>query len=455
MPFFFLFYSEITYIRMPGNRIFIGFNLKEIPDFREKLLQWAFGTYNRIAFLNSNSFNSDKHGEYESILAIGETQAIRINNNSTDAFNALKEFADSCNDWIFGFMSYDLKNQVEQLKSENYDGIRMPLMYFFRPEVLFILKKNSIEIGLPDKTDKNHEEIFNSIINTSKGIPLSQNVDIQPRLSKKEYIKNIEIIKEHIQLGDIYEMNYCFEFYAENAEICPITSYQKLNESSPAPFSVFFRLDDKYLLSSSPERYLKKNRKHIMSQPIKGTIHRGYSPEEDEKLKEQLFNDQKERSENVMIVDLVRNDLSRIAKKDSVKVEELYGIYSFAKVHQMISTVSCEMNDSVHFTDVIKATFPMGSMTGAPKIRAMELAEKYEITKRGLYSGAVGYITPEKDFDFNVVIRSVLYNEKSKYLSFMAGSAITARSEPEKEHKECLLKAKAMAAVFGQKILFD
>ena len=152
-----------------------------------------------------------------------------------------------------------------------------------------------------------------------------------------------------------------------------------------------------------------------------------------------------------MIVDLVRNDLSRIAKKDSVKVDELFGVYTFDQVHHMISTISCELREDKGLKDVFEATFPMGSMTGAPKIRAMELIEKFEQTKRGLYSGAVGYISPEGDFDFNVVIRSMQYNALNKYLSFMVGGAITIGSDAELEYEECLVKAKALFEVLEEK----
>ena len=159
------------------------------------------------------------------------------------------------------------------------------------------------------------------------------------------------------------------------------------------------------------------------------------------------MNSAKDRSENVMVVDLVRNDLSKVCKEGTVRVDELYGIYSFPQVHQMISTVSGELKEEVCFTDILKATFPMGSMTGAPKNKVMHLIEKYEQTKRGIFSGAVGYISPNGDFDFNVVIRSIMYNADTSYLSFQTGSAITFYSDPEKEWEECLLKAEAIKVV--------
>jgi para-aminobenzoate synthetase component 1 len=242
------------------------------------------------------------------------------------------------------------------------------------------------------------------------------------------------------------------EFFAENAFVDPLSIYQKLSSTSPNPFSALYKLDDKWLICASPERFLKREGNKILSQPIKGTSSRFLQNiNKDEKSRHDLFVSEKDRSENVMVVDLVRNDLARICKEGTVKVDELFGIYSFPQVHQMISTVSGELKEEISFTEIIKATFPMGSMTGAPKRRVLELIDKYERSGRGIFSGAVGYITPEGDlpgrqagFDFNVVIRSIMYNGFEKYLSFMAGSGITFYSDAEKEYEECLLKAAAM-----------
>jgi para-aminobenzoate synthetase component I len=250
----------------------------------------------------------------------------------------------------------------------------------------------------------------------------------------------VEQIKKHIHVGDIFEMNFCQEFFIENTEVNPYTLFQKLNTIAQAPFTAFYKLKDKFALCASPERYLKKEGQTLTSQPIKGTSKRGNTEGVDEALKNTLFNDPKNRSENVMIVDLVRNDLGKICEAGSIKVSELFGIYSFPTVHQMISTVTGTVRPEFDNTDVLRATFPMGSMTGAPKVRAMQLIEKYERTRRGLYSGAIGYITPESDFDFNVLIRSILYNQNNHYLSFQVGGAIVADSDAEKEYEECLVK---------------
>ena len=299
------------------------------------------------------------------------------------------------------------------------------------------------------------EKIFNEINNVSLK-PLaeegkSNEVIIKNRIEQEEYISIIRQLQQHILRGDCYEINFCQEFFAEQIEVDPAIIYKKLSDISPNPFSAFYRLNDKWLLCASPERFLKKEGKKIVTQPIKGTSKRIQGDEsKDEQNRSWLFHSDKDRSENVMVVDLMRNDLSKICEEGTVKVDELFGIYSFPQVHQMISTISGTLKNNISFLDIIRATFPMGSMTGAPKKRVMELVEQYEKTKRGIFSGAVGYISPTGDFDFNVVIRSIMYNKSSQYLSFQTGSAITFYSDPEKEWGECLLKAEAMKKVFLQ-----
>jgi len=430
-------------------RIFCTFSLNNQPTLYSNLLYWAKENYSSVAFLNSNQATIDPYSAgYDAMLAAGARKNL-FPDEDIFAFSTLKDFSDQNHDWIFGFLSYDLKNQLENLKSENADGIKMPLMHFFVPEIVFLFKGNEVYMGILSNNEYfgKHEELWRISSTFSFKSGNSQVGKIRHRVSRKEYIRNVEKIKNHIQIGDIYEANYCIEFFSEAAEIDPVDAYLGLNNHNPAPFSCFYRINDKYLISSSPERFLAGRGKKLISQPIKGTIKRGETPVEDEIFKSKLFNNPKERSENVMIVDLVRNDLSRSAEKGSVKVEELFGIYTYPRLHQLISTITSKLKNNMHFVDAIRLAFPMGSMTGAPKIRAMELIENYEATRRGLYSGAVGYIEPGKDFDFNVIIRSILFNQTDKFLSFMAGSAITIDSEPEKEYDECLLKAGSMAHI--------
>ncbi len=430
------------------------FYIKNTEIFKFKIFKFI-KNYKNIAFYNSNEYCKKEnsiflYSEYELIVGFGKIE--EFINSSNNIFDCFKNFVDNTNDWLFGFWGYDLKNNIENLKSENKDNIKMPDIYFFRPKYVFALSKNCLEIQYLSKYTSADEikKIFENILNINIEDKISERqkkIDIKKRVTLEEYLNKVNILKKHIKRGDIYEINFCTEFFAEEVTIDIFETYKLLNSHSPAPYSAFFRLDNKYLLSASPERFMKKKDKKIISQPIKGTIKRGNNEKEDNFLKNFLKNDVKEKAENVMIVDLVRNDLSRTAAKGSVNVEELCGIYGFRQVFQMVSTVSSILKTGLHFVDAIKYCFPPGSMTGAPKIKAMELIEKYETTKRGLYSGAVGYISPKKDFDFNVVIRSILYNKTKKYLSFSVGGAITDKSAPEKEYEECLLKAKAMLEV--------
>jgi para-aminobenzoate synthetase component 1 len=264
---------------------------------------------------------------------------------------------------------------------------------------------------------------------------------------RAEYESSVGSIKEHIQQGDIYEMNFCLEHGFEQTIIEPVRLFEELKKASPAPFSVLVKDGSRALIGASPERFMMKSGTRLFSQPMKGTNRRMKDNEPQMAL---LRSDPKEVAENVMITDLVRNDLSRSAKKGSVRVDELCGVYEFEHVNTMISTVSAELRPDVHPLDALLNAFPMGSMTGAPKIRAMELIDRYEGFSRGLYSGAVGYFTPDLDFDFNVGIRSILYNEEKQVVTFPTGSAITINSDPEKEYDECMLKAEAM-----RKVLLD
>ena len=402
--------------------------IKNRQLFEQQLLL-HFKSKKNIVFLNSN------HPKKENFIAISNS-------------NIVDEKA-----WQFGFISYDYKNQLEQLQSTHFDGIKFPEKHFFSPEILFKLSLKKVEISYNEAffSELEIEKMVLKIEAISIKEDKPQSIKVLPKITKEDYLNNVEHLKNHIQLGDIYEVNYCQEYYAKEVEINPINLYLALNKKSPTPLSCFVKHNDTYLMSATPERFIQKTKTQLVSQPIKGTIKRGENEVEDMQLKQQLLQDEKERSENIMIVDLVRNDFSKIANKGSVKVDELCQVYTFPQVHQLISTVSAKVDNSITFEAIIKATFPMGSMTGAPKIRAMELIEQYEKTKRGLYAGTVGYINPNGDFDFNVVIRSLQYNQKNQYLSFMVGGAITSLSDAEKEYEECLLKAKAMIEVLENK----
>ncbi len=425
-------------------RISKTFEVNNISVFKAQLLQWA-QQFKTAVWLDSNNYQQ-QHSNFDAVLAVDAASEIKA--NYIDAFSILKNYQTNVNDYVFGFLGYDLKNGVEKLSSTNFDGLQFPDLYFFQPKKLFFIKKNTIEVKYIVDFKSEIDTDFNEITTRKNQHPsANKDLKIKLRIHKEEYHKKLESLLNHIQRGDIYEANFCQEFYCENSTINPIAVFKNLNEISKSPFATFLKVNDKYLLSASPERYLKKDGETIISQPIKGTEKRATTIVEDEKLIIELEKNQKERAENIMIVDLVRNDLSHFAIKGSVKVDELCKVYTFEQVHQLISTVSCKVDKSTHPVDILKSTFPMGSMTGAPKISAMKIIEELEETKRGLFSGAVGYITPNGNFDFNVIIRSILYNASKKYISYSVGSAITAKSFPEKEYEECLLKAKAMKQV--------
>jgi para-aminobenzoate synthetase component 1 len=412
---------------------------------KQQLLLWS-QQFDTVVWLDSNNYNHHQL-QYDAILVVDEFTSIQT--DYENAFEKLKEYQSITNDWIFGYLTYDLKNDVEALSSLNFDGLGFPDLYFFQPQKIFLLKGNTLEMQYLMMVEDEFEVDLKAILESQEdSLKTSESpIKIHLRIHKDEYFAKVNTMLEHIHRGDIYEANFCQEFFAEETQISPLETYNKLNRISKPPFATFLKLNDKYLLSASPERYIKKVGHTIISQPIKGTAKRSENVMEDAQLKEALKNDIKERSENVMIVDLVRNDLSKTAIKGSVQVKELCKVYTFDQVHQMISTVESKVSSDVSPIDVIKTTFPMGSMTGAPKISAMKIIEELEETKRGLYSGAVGYITPEGDFDFNVVIRSILYNETHQYVSYSVGGAITAKSDPLKEYEECLIKAKAMREV--------
>lgn len=425
------------------------YTVENPEQLKKQLLFWS-QQFREIIFLDSNSKHNtnQKYSSYDSILAVDAFTSIKTDYHN--AFEDLKQYQQTTRDWLFGYMTYDLKNDIEALQSDNFDGLNFPDLFFFQPKKLFLLNGNQLEIQYLNMCDDEIEEDFSAIIKSQKWESENESsIEIQQRISKENYIKKVSKMQEYIHRGDMYEANFCMEFFAENAHIHPFEKFEKLTTISKAPFTVFLKNNQQFLLSASPERYLKKVGERLISQPIKGTAQRFLDAVEDEKSKNQLASDPKERAENIMITDLVRNDLSRTAQQNSVQVEELCAVYSFLQVHQMISTITSKLDSQYSVIEAIKNSFPMGSMTGAPKVSAMKISEELEETKRGLYSGAVGYFTPTADFDFNVVIRSILYNQENKYVSFSVGSAITAQSVPEKEYEECILKAKAMSEVLS------
>ncbi len=407
------------------------------------MLSWA-NQFSIFCFLDNQQYEFQAPA-FDCILAAGCKR--RITASAGNALTILQELHQQRPCWLFGHLSYDLKNETEpSLQSAHPDSIGFDALHFFEPEILLRLGKHRVDIL------GGGQEVFDAIAATAlpETALSAAPIPVSSRFTKAEYVEAVEQVQAHIRRGDCYELNFCQEFYATGAMLHPLTTFHRLTCLSPNPFAALYRVNDCWCLCASPERYLKRQADYIFSQPIKGTSRRHLLDElADEASRQQLLNSAKERSENVMVVDLVRNDLSRICKEGTVQAEELFGVYSFPQVHQLISTVSGRLLPGIALADIIRATFPMGSMTGAPKKRVMELTEKYERTRRGLFSGGIGYITPQGDFDFNVVIRSILYNSTRQYLSFQTGGAITFYSDAVQEYEECMLKAAAIRQVLG------
>lgn len=407
--------------------------------FWEKALNWSC-QFEVVTYFNSNNYTLERSNVtkgYKKILGILKK----------DAFFSefiLKKEVMAFNKWALGFISYDYKNILENLPTPSKSDVQFPDFYFFYPDILLFENDQGVFYVGNDSLERILEEIENSP--TPSITPRTSAQKINAGLEKKDYLNRARELQEHIQQGDIYEVNYCLPYYMNQVEINPVQLYNTLNKISPAPMSCFVKWNDQYTCSASPERFMKKEKERLLIQPMKGTAPRSGDILKDEELKRALAENPKERSENIMIVDLTRNDLSKIAKKGTVEVNELCQVHSFPRVHQMISTISCQLKDQLSLGEVLKAVFPMGSMTGAPKIRAMELIDAHEPFARNLFSGSVGYIDPTGDFDFNVLIRSLFYDAAAKKLSYAVGSAITALSDLEKEYEECLLKKKNLDA---------
>jgi len=413
------------------------FKVENINDFKDKLLFFSKSKEN-VILLDSNS----KKNDYEFIFSYGKISELKSFDNSLDK---LDNYIKQVDDWIFGFISYDLKDEIEGFNSKNLKYFDVPNLSFFQPSTIWVF--DGVELKALYFDEKELFDVWNEInkIHIScDSIESNPNVELKGRLSKEEYIKKIKNIKKRIKMGDTYELNFCFDFFNDNTKINPENTFKKLNKLTESPMSVYYKDHHLHVLSSSPERFIKRNKKTIISQPIKGTKKRGKNIDEDVFLINSLKNSIKEKSENHMIVDLVRNDFSRIAKKGSVKVIELSKINTYKNIHQMVSTIEAQIENDMFFSTILKSTFPMGSMTGAPKIKTMKIIDELEETSRGIYSGAIGYIDPNKNFDFNVVIRTIIYDDKLSKISVNVGSGITFKSDPKDEYEECLTKIDAL-----------
>lgn len=419
--------------------------MNKIQLNKSQLLNWA-KRYKYVAFYDSCDNAKDEYYSYDCLIAVSNTCAISENTNKDfegNLFNKLNKIQTSSEKWLFGYFGYDLKNEVEKLVSENKDELEFPDIFFFEPEIVLIQQNGKWRAE--SRRLKIDLEVFKREIAACQpsktNLPIQSSLKIKNRLDYASYQKKIEAIKNDIENGIYYELNLCREFFAENAMLDVIEVFKNLCSTAQAPMAAFLKMNDKYILSASPERFLKKTGDKLIAQPMKGTIKRSSDLKKDDLLKKQLRNSEKNKAENVMIVDLMRNDLTKSAQLGSIKVDKLFEAVSYKGFHTLISTISATIRKDISPVETIKNAFPIGSMTGAPKVKVLEKIEAYENTKRGVYAGAIGYFCPNGDFDFNVVIRTLLYNAQKKYLSFHTGGAIVYDSTAPAEFEETELKA--------------
>jgi para-aminobenzoate synthetase component I len=429
-----------------SGRSFTRFSIEVTPAFKTQMLNWA-NRFSICCFMDSHNYSSTQHS-YDCLVAAGAYRWVKL--SAGGAFEKLKAFQVLSPEWLFGHFGFGLKSETEGVPSLLNTKMSFPDCYFFVPEHLLLVKANTIEIS---SFSMDAAALLQQVFATT--IPLRKNtpaVRLVATTDRATYIDKVNTLKAHIRRGDCYEINYCIEFFMEQAAIDPVAVFEALSTVSPNPFAVYYKVDDDHLMCASPERFLRVEDGIVRSQPIKGTAARHADATLDADRARQLAASEKEKSENVMVVDLVRNDLSRFCKPGTVAVEELFGVYSFPQVHQLISTIRGEIETGLNWVDAVRESFPMGSMTGAPKKRVLTLIEETEEKARGIFSGAVGYCTPGEDADFNVVIRSILFNSRNGYLSCPVGSAITWYADAAQEYEECLLKIAAMRRALGESV---
>lgn len=343
--------------------------------------------------------------------------------------------------WRFGFISYDVKNAIEHLKSENKVAIDLPDVWFIEPELCLEWNHNTntwiFHKGNPSDIEENSPNLAE----------IFQIKQFKSSFEKDEYIKTIKKIKAEIKEGLVYEVNLS-RMISAKFEGSDWELFRAMRKAGPVPMAAFIKTKNWTICSSSPELYVEKQGFTIRSKPIKGTKKRAINKAEDEQIKQSLIQSEKEKAENLMIVDLVRNDFNKIAEIGSVFVSKLFAIEAFSTVYQMVSTVEAKLKKGLNLTDILFASFPMGSMTGAPKIEAMKAIERHENYRRNVYSGSIGLIKPNQDAMFNVVIRTAIIQNGE--LFYGVGGAITSDSDPETEWQETELKTQALLNALHQ-----
>ena len=350
-------------------------------------------------------------------------------------------------DWWFGHMAYGYKDRLEALTSRCADGFNWPLTSWFVPRWVFEWNADGVSLHVHAEDRAEGLAFAETLLACPDAMAASRRIAWEPSTANAEHLRHAAAMLSHIQLGDIYEVNYCIAHEAIDGAFDPFTAFGALLARTDAPFAGFYRMGHRFALCCSPERFIAFDGLHMRSEPMKGTRPRGADAEQDIRLRDELANDPKERSENVMALDVMRNDFSRVSVPGTVRVPELFGVRTHPRVHQLVSVVEAQRAPVFTPFDAVKAAFPPASMTGAPKIRAMQLIDAHEGRARGLYSGTMGFFAPDGTADLNVVIRTLLCDSATGMLSIPTGSALTSKCDPAAEWEECLVKFTSIADV--------
>ncbi|AXJ00818.1 para-aminobenzoate synthetase component 1 [Cyclonatronum proteinivorum] len=365
-----------------------------------------------------------------------------ITRKKQNPWHALHDFrSEWSGQWMFGYLGYDLKNGLERLHSANPDPVSAPDLWLMVPERVLRYAAGSGTLDVTEGPELPETWLAPPTNLCATADAFRFEIETGTETDRARYLDIIRQAQRAIFEGDYYEINLSRQL-SGTYEGDPFALYAAMRARGPVPFGAWLAFGDFRVCCASPERFLKRAGNRLISEPIKGTAPVAASDAENAQIAAALLASEKNRAENLMVVDLVRHDFSAVCAAGSVQVPELFAIKKFGTVHQMISTVTGELRSGVSSVEALAACFPMGSMTGAPKISAMRDIEKLETYRRGIYSGAIGYISPEDDFDFNVVIRTAIC--RNGRLFYATGGAITADSEPAEEWDETLVKSRAL-----------
>ncbi len=425
------------------------------------------GRLGRYSFISSNPFLVLKSRGDEVTLLKGDKKEVRKGNPFDVVGELLEEYyLDDCPSDIpfaggaIGYFSYDLCHFIERLPTTAIDDLQLPECYLAFYDAAIVVDQGEersylVATGFPELEEKKRLKKAGETLKQLKSLlpdkvrtpggPGRDFVDegtvLKSNFSHEEYLRAVARAREYICAGDIFQVNLSQRFEAD-LNVSPYALHQRLRRINPAPFASYLNFEDVSIVGASPERFLKVRGDWVETRPIKGTRPRGKTETEDKALARELLASEKDRAENIMIVDLERNDIGRVCRYGTVRVTETAILETFPTVFHLTSTVVGRLSPGRGRIDLLRATFPGGSITGAPKVRAMEIIDELEPTRRSVYTGAIGYLSFDGNMDLNIVIRTIIIKKGRAY--FQVGGGIVYDSEPEAEYQETLDKGKAL-----------